>query len=686
MHIQWNESCTMCSQTDWCHSASGFNIQEEASGSGANGGSPDGISAGTITPILFSRAPLLTIPARVYESCDVTESVTIGSVKSSVVELSMCEVEVTQATTPCGADVNNHNHRSFHSGYSSEVKLKELRICLTPCSISHDVRLSNSPKSLNSTKATVRIKTEPTEILQTDFRHDIPAYAAGVKPKELLIRLERCAYDVKQESVLIDDAMIEPAIPASFLQGVDLENLLCNQCGYSASNKTSLFTHMTKHLGDKIFWCTSCTYKAKSYHVVARHYQLRHTKYRPLKCMECSARFLLPWQLKEHTTLAHSEVKPFACNVCGKLFCKESRLNAHMKIHTGIKSYACLHCSSRFFNKSALSMHTRRVHMKERNYSCPSCDFKSFEKQTLENHQLIHTNKKPYACGMCNFATAFKGSLRDHINAHKNVRPYECKYCSMAFVRYSDRQKHISVHTGKKDYRCHLCDFSFRLRTKLNRHIKTHHTALEDRHWTEPCPFCHKKFMSEKTRKIHINRHNGITEPKLYVCDVCQRAFATRDGLRYHASVHTGEKPFKCDVCGFATRTKCLLKSHMKVHREVKDLACPECDYRTCHSWAIKCHIQTHLRTKWYTCEQCGQKFRSQGALKYHTRRVHEGQPVNNRFSCEQCDFVSASKAMLREHMFKHTGEKPFKCHICGHGTIRKWLLSQHMKRHARAK
>ena len=75
----------------------------------------------------------------------------------------------------------------------------------------------------------------------------------------------------------------------------------------------------------------------------------------------------------------------------------------------------------------------------------------------------------------------------------------------------------------------------------------------------------------------------------------------------------------------------------------------------------------------------CGLEFPNKQGLKHHLESQHGDM---NQLKCKECGKTLASKQSLREHLFTHTGEKPYSCDIC-HMTFRQGSqLSAHKKIH----
>ncbi|XP_066970743.1 zinc finger and BTB domain-containing protein 7A-like isoform X28 [Macrobrachium rosenbergii] len=83
----------------------------------------------------------------------------------------------------------------------------------------------------------------------------------------------------------------------------------------------------------------------------------------------------------------------------------------------------------------------------------------------------------------------------------------------------------------------------------------------------------------------------------------------------------------------------------------VKVHRCPQCDYTTKNSVHLKEHIYTHTGYRPYECLYCPMRF--------------------------------THKTTLKNHMRRHTGEKPFKCIYCSYSSSRRSMLKSHfMNKH----
>ena len=77
------------------------------------------------------------------------------------------------------------------------------------------------------------------------------------------------------------------------------------------------------------------------------------------------------------------------------------------------------------------------------------------------------------------------------------------------------------------------------------------------------CKFCEKKFTESLKVKYHESIHTG---EKPYACKYCEKRFIQPNSLKRHELIHTGEKPYSCKTCAYRCRDGGNLKKHEILH------------------------------------------------------------------------------------------------------------------------
>lgn len=240
--------------------------------------------------------------------------------------------------------------------------------------------------------------------------------------------------------------------------------------------------------------------------------------------------------------------------------------------------------------------------------------------------------------------------LNNHLNIHLGLKPHECTECAQAFTTRGELVRHTRYkHTFEKVHKCTECDYSSVELSKLKRHMRVH------------------------------------TDERPYLCGFCDYASRDTFKLKRHMRIHTGEKPYECPVCKQCFTQSNSLKTHLKVHNKQKNN-----DTMVQSETIGKRFKKNETKGIDEKDEQATSSTLSgiQGEVKKLSALIVEPaqKPVREDdklwYSCKDCFMRFLTQELLDEHTAKHTGERPFKCDICGIRFSHKFAMKQHIQSH----
>ncbi|XP_045506145.1 zinc finger protein 710-like isoform X5 [Colias croceus] len=270
---------------------------------------------------------------------------------------------------------------------------------------------------------------------------------------------------------------------------------------------------------------------------------------------------------------------------------------------------------------------------------------------------------------------------------------YRCFYCYDIFQESSDLKNHQITHVGDEikevtmskywepivyvdisNLACKLCTENVTDLYELIDHLVEKHGTVYNKdvgtcmipfkldNFSLNCLTCGAGFYTFGPLLHHTNKdHKGTSA---ILCEVCGQHFKDGHLLRLHMkSVHENSG-LLCQECGEKFETRYKLKSHQKYEHDMdKKYKCLVCTQIFRSHYKRSRHMATeHKNREEIKCLHCPKTFVFRSMMMTHLRDTHL--KVRNHI-CSVCGWKAFNSNRLKNHMYKHSGEKNFKCEVC---------------------
>ncbi|XP_065219470.1 zinc finger protein ZFP2-like isoform X2 [Planococcus citri] len=410
--------------------------------------------------------------------------------------------------------------------------------------------------------------------------------------------------------------------------------------------------------------------------------------------------------------------RPHRCDICGTCFTQQSHMLRHRRIHTGEKPFACDTCSERFSRSDKLKLHIDRCHMAPiamldppQNESASPIKEKREKKPRILDDAYDWSIRAPSASSSTSpnktkhLTVRFKKTAKiDLDNGHdgyysvvnmaevemeddepvsivpvalaeiksepeesvhlqepefidtsetaSDEKPFRCEECCKPFAKKNQLHRHMRIHTGERPFQCEICMKSFTRVDALKRHMAS---------------MGHQKQKSdvdvEAVTEILIDTYPDILPNGMEIDPLI-------DESSDHQEVEIVEEDIDsethCDVASFAQVTYSNLESANSVKQEPAD------------ETTTKTNCKKVSQGKENYCQQCNHAFTNKFNYNLH---MESHKKVARTYKCTYCEYVFRRQSHLTRHILIHTGEKPFRCHLCEERFSRSDKLKLHVKR-----
>ena len=330
-------------------------------------------------------------------------------------------------------------------------------------------------------------------------------------------------------------------------------------------------------------------------------------------------------------------------------------------------------------------------------FKCLGCNTEFTEDSEFFNHirfiNAYKSNDKQVKCTVCEAVLANEFHLFNHLRKHSSSdSQYQCRYCGDTCFDKTTFDQHIDLHRSR-DFKCKLCERSFDDPHKLFLHKTRGKICIFK------CSFCDKKYLKKNSLTCHERSHTG---EKRFQCRKCDRRFVTKISLSNHINMEVPCSKIseqnrlakagdiqssskirsiirKCSQCGesFPSRQSSSCVS-CRQFCDNENFQCSFCGKQFISKLDLIEHVYLHTGQKPYMCSFCNQKFSQKDSLNEHLKFVHKCKVS----ICSQCDQAFATKSALNIHMRQHKDQSLYKCNQCSKLFVQEHLLNSHLRTH----
>ncbi|XP_055538682.1 PR domain zinc finger protein 15-like [Wyeomyia smithii] len=274
-----------------------------------------------------------------------------------------------------------------------------------------------------------------------------------------------------------------------------------------------------------------------------------------------------------------------------KVFEREQQLIHQMQDFL-IAKHACLNCELCGIHIQTYlerQEHFRTNHP-EQVFFVKCCGSKFCKRYDICLHLIRHKKGLPVksARGLRHVPAGTHGSENVLIEAYYKM---DCELCDYTGNSYLGLRTHFSLVHKDEAFFITCCNRRFRTRSYILEHIASHKTPNAVK-----CEQCQQTFANDRSLKGHMILKHVSEEKKLFRCDHCSEAFATKHLLVIHCYKH---EQATCDICGLEMKRSTIRVHKVNVHKMGEEIVCHVCARVYYSKYMFNKHFRTsHLKIR----------------------------------------------------------------------------------------
>uniref|UniRef100_A0A8C5P7Z2 Zinc finger protein 131 n=1 Tax=Leptobrachium leishanense TaxID=445787 RepID=A0A8C5P7Z2_9ANUR len=150
-------------------------------------------------------------------------------------------------------------------------------------------------------------------------------------------------------------------------------------------------------------------------------------------------------------------------------------------------------------------------------------------------------------------------------------------------------------------------------------------------------------------------------------------------GKQDHMKSHSTDM-FRCEICNKKYVREIAWRQHLTCYHVEESInkkprtskkihVCQYCDKQFDHFGHFKEHLRKHTGEKPFECPNCHERFARNSTLKCHLSACQYGVGAKKGrkklYECQVCNSVFNSWEQFKDHLVLHTGDKPNHCTLC---------------------